>query len=179
MHDGPSKGKTKADPRRKRMVLARSLPYTTETLEEMDARLEHIAGRLVDCIEAGDWEYPFAYWTRRLQKSVYLEASPSSCHKLIPLYCHPHSWIGLRYPMKKKMRVRLGALFYELAVMPGLDPQAMGIAADMVRSLLKSVELSSNHRQNVAENCKFNGIDHKSSYRSKIYVCHGGRFTTC
>ena len=41
--------------------------------------------------------------------------------------------------MKKRMRVRLGALFYELAVMPGLDPQAMGIAADMVRSLLKSV----------------------------------------
>lgn len=43
--------------------------------------------------------------------------------------------------MKKKMRVRLGALFYQLAVMPGLDPQAMGIAAEMVRSLLKSVQL--------------------------------------
>ena len=56
-----------------------------------------------------------------------------------------HSWIGLRYPMKKRMRVRLGALFYELAVMPGLDPQAMGIAADMVRSLLKSVCPSYRH----------------------------------
>jgi hypothetical protein len=44
------------------------MPYTTETLEEMDARLEHIAGRLVDCIEAGDWDYSFAYWTRRLAR---------------------------------------------------------------------------------------------------------------
>ena len=39
------------------------------------------------------------------------------------------------------MRVRLGALFYELAVMPGLDPDAIGIASDMVRSLLKCVLL--------------------------------------
>jgi hypothetical protein len=47
----------------------------------------------------------------------------------------------MRYPMKKRMRVRLGALFYELAVMPGLDPDAIGIASDMVRALLKYVPL--------------------------------------
>ena len=51
------------------------------------------------------------------------------------------SWVHMRYPMKKRMRVRLGALFYELAVMPGLDPDAIGMASDMVRALLKYVIL--------------------------------------
>jgi hypothetical protein len=59
---------TKADPRLKRMVLSQSLPYKTETLDEMDARLEHIAGRLVDTIEAGDWDQPFQYWSARLME---------------------------------------------------------------------------------------------------------------
>jgi len=50
------------------MVLSQSLPYKTETLDEMDARLEHIAGRLVDTIEAGDWDQPFQYWSARLME---------------------------------------------------------------------------------------------------------------
>jgi proteasome activator subunit 4 len=60
--------KNEVDPRLNRMVLAKSLPYETESLEEMDARLEHIAARLVDCIEAGEWADAFPYWVRKLQK---------------------------------------------------------------------------------------------------------------
>lgn len=54
-----------------------------------------------------------------------------------------HSWISLRYPMKKSMRVNLAAMFYEFAVMPGVEPIAMGIAAEMVMSLLRCVTFPS------------------------------------
>lgn len=50
-----------------------------------------------------------------------------------------YSWMSLKYPMKKQLRVSLASMYYELAVMPGLDPAPMGTASNMVLSLLKWV----------------------------------------
>jgi proteasome activator subunit 4 len=49
----------------------------------------------------------------------------------------------LKYPMKKSMRIRLGSLYYELAVMPGLDAIVMTTAAGMASSLLRPKKLAS------------------------------------
>jgi proteasome activator subunit 4 len=43
--------------------------------------------------------------------------------------------------MKKAMRIHLASMFYELAVMPGLEPSVMSTAANMVMSLLKPRKL--------------------------------------
>lgn len=61
------------------MALANSLPYPVESLEEMDERLEHIAGRLADCIQAGEHEQAFQYWSRQLQK--YVERFGAICQR--------------------------------------------------------------------------------------------------
>lgn len=41
-------------PREEQLDYPESLPYETETLEEMDAKLEVIVRRLVDCVRAKD-----------------------------------------------------------------------------------------------------------------------------
>ncbi len=58
----------KPDPRLSRLTLQKCLPYEVETLAEMDERLEVIVARLLDCVEAREWDVGFALWSRRLTK---------------------------------------------------------------------------------------------------------------
>lgn len=44
----------KEKPREEQLEYQKSVPYETETLEEMDRRLEEILRRLVDCVRAKD-----------------------------------------------------------------------------------------------------------------------------
>lgn len=43
-----------------------SLPYEVETLAEMDDRLEHIACKLVECVQAREWNLGFRMWDAAL-----------------------------------------------------------------------------------------------------------------
>jgi hypothetical protein len=58
----------KPSPRLKHMQLPKCLPYETESLEEMDKRLEVIARRLLDSVKAGEWEVGFKGWCTRLRE---------------------------------------------------------------------------------------------------------------
>ncbi len=49
----------------------------------------------------------------------------------------------LKYPMKKSVRIHLASMYYELAVMPGLEPSVMSTAASMAMTLLKPRKLIS------------------------------------
>ena len=66
------------------MDLPKSMPYHVETLAEMDARLDFIMRRLVDCVEAKDFTVGFIAFNHRLE-----------------------CWLSLRYPMARKTRARL------------------------------------------------------------------------
>jgi hypothetical protein len=57
------------------------------------------------------------------------------------------SWISMRYPMKKSMRVHLGALFYEIATTPAFGPHANAVASGAVEVLLRYASRSSLCRQ--------------------------------
>lgn len=70
---------TKADPRIKRMKLAKCLPYEVETLEEMDQKLDYIITKLTVSIEARDWEFGFRTWLSRLTKYVQWVSVPLEC----------------------------------------------------------------------------------------------------
>lgn len=70
--------------REKFMDLPNSMPYPVESLAEMDARLDFIMGRLVDCVEAKDFTVGFIAFNHRLE-----------------------CWLSLRYPMARKTRARL------------------------------------------------------------------------
>lgn len=45
-------------------------------------------------------------------------------------------WLSLKYPMKRKIRAKLARLFYELAVMPGMDPRIIEAASATCVTLL-------------------------------------------
>jgi hypothetical protein len=70
----------KPDPRLRHMHLAKCLPYETESLEEMDTRLEFIVRRILDCVQAGDWSYGFTVWTKQLLKWVSSRGDSLSLH---------------------------------------------------------------------------------------------------
>lgn len=50
------------DDRRSCLGLPLSLPYEVESLEDMDARLEHIVTRLLECVKACEWSHGFRTW---------------------------------------------------------------------------------------------------------------------
>jgi proteasome activator subunit 4 len=47
-----------------------------------------------------------------------------------------HSWLLMRYPMPKSTRAKLVKLYYELCLLPGIDPRLMRVWTDIVAQLL-------------------------------------------
>lgn len=92
-----------------------SLPYTCETLEEFDARLDHIIRRLIDCVRTKDYDIGLVQWNHRLQ-----------------------CLLSLKYPILRKTRARLARLYYELAVLPGLNTRCIELAANMCMTLIEN-----------------------------------------
>ena len=107
-------GGARATARSERLQYPRSLPYACETLEEIDARLEAIAGKLLDCVAAEDLDVGLVAWTQQLR-----------------------SVLALKYPMQRRLRARLARFFYELAVTPSLDVHMVELAARMCIQLLR------------------------------------------
>ncbi|KAH9964279.1 hypothetical protein BC827DRAFT_1190239 [Russula dissimulans] len=89
-----------------------SLPYNAESEKDMQARLELILGRIIICAEAKNW-LVLATWDGVLQ-----------------------CWLLMRYPMPVRIRAKLVRLYYELCVIPGVEPRLIRNWADMLSRLL-------------------------------------------
>ena len=107
--------KPKGENRHLQLDYPHALPYACETLEEFDARLDHIIRRLVDCVRTKDYDIGLVQWNHRLQ-----------------------CLLSLKYPLLRKTRARLARLYYELAVLPGLNTRCIELAANMCMTLIEN-----------------------------------------
>ncbi|KPV77183.1 uncharacterized protein RHOBADRAFT_25084 [Rhodotorula graminis WP1] len=88
----------------------------------MDAKLDEIVRRLVDCVRAKDYDVGFVQWNHRLE-----------------------CWLSLKYPIKRELRAKLARLYFELSVLPGLDARLVDIAVNQAIVLLepkKKIDIS-------------------------------------
>ncbi len=107
--------KAKGENRHLQLDYPQSLPYVCESIEEFDARLDHIIRRLVDCVRTKDYDIGLIQWNHRLQ-----------------------CLLALKYPILRKTRARLARLYYELAVLPGLNTRCVELAANMCITLIEN-----------------------------------------
>ncbi|KAA1108304.1 hypothetical protein PGT21_007552 [Puccinia graminis f. sp. tritici] len=91
------------------------MPYPIESLEQMDTHLELIIQHLLEAAQAKDFELAFNYWQQVLEK-----------------------WLDFRYPIKRRLRARLAALYYNLTVSPGMEPDCVARMAKLLIILIKS-----------------------------------------
>ncbi|KAI0275116.1 hypothetical protein BC834DRAFT_851157 [Gloeopeniophorella convolvens] len=89
-----------------------SLPYDAESEERMQEQLQFIVGRIIVCAEAKNWLI-LATWDGVLQ-----------------------CWLLMRYPMPVQIRAKLVRLYYELCLLPGIEPRVIRSWADMFSRLL-------------------------------------------
>ncbi|KAF8807254.1 hypothetical protein BYT27DRAFT_7189352 [Phlegmacium glaucopus] len=89
-----------------------SLPYECETVEEMQASLEEIVQKIYICARTKNW-LVLSTWDGMLQ-----------------------CWLLMRYPMQKSTRAKLVRLYYELCLVPGLEPRVLRSWADMLSRLV-------------------------------------------
>ena len=106
-----------------------SLPYNAESEEDMQARLEFILGRIIICAEAKNW-LVLTTWDGVLQWCA-LAVQP-----VTPNLTDNCSWLLMRYPMPIRIRAKLARLYYELCILPGIEPRLIRSWADMFSRLL-------------------------------------------
>ncbi|KAG1755009.1 uncharacterized protein EDB91DRAFT_1096702 [Suillus paluster] len=91
-----------------------SLPYECESIDVMQAKLEHIVGKLIICAESKNW-LVLTTWDAILQ-----------------------CWLQMRYPMMTSIRAKLVRFYYELCLLPGIEVRIIRSWADMLYRLLGS-----------------------------------------
>ncbi|ETW87560.1 hypothetical protein HETIRDRAFT_469691 [Heterobasidion irregulare TC 32-1] len=89
-----------------------SVPYQCESPEEMDEKLQVIIGKIGVCAETKNW-LVLSSWNGAL-----------------------HCWLLMRYPISKPLRARLCRLYYELCLLPGIEPRVIHSWVDMLARLL-------------------------------------------
>jgi len=89
-----------------------SIPYPCEDVRTMQSQLEYIVGKITICAKTKNWVV-LATWDTMLQ-----------------------SWLLLRYPMHTSTRAKLARLYYELCLVPGLEPRVIRSWADMLSRLI-------------------------------------------
>ncbi|KAF8971500.1 armadillo-type protein [Flammula alnicola] len=89
-----------------------ALPYECETVEDMQDRLEQIVQKIYTCAKSQNW-LVLSTWDGMLQ-----------------------CWLLMRYPMAKTTRAKLVRLYYELCLVPGVEPRVLRSWADMLSRLL-------------------------------------------
>ncbi|KAH8835430.1 hypothetical protein DL96DRAFT_1675460 [Flagelloscypha sp. PMI_526] len=92
----------------------RTVPYPCETVEEMHKQLGKIVGKIFVCVASKNWPL-LTTWDGSLQ-----------------------CWIELKYPIPKSTRVKLVKMYYELALLPGLEARLTRSWADMLSRLLSN-----------------------------------------
>jgi proteasome activator subunit 4 len=112
-------------------IYLNSVPYECETLEEMQAKLEHMVGKIMICAHAKNWLL-LTTWDGLLQWRV-------SIFRIRPtMLTYIFSWLLMRYPMPRATRAKLVRLYYELCLVPGLEPRVIRNWADMLSRLLSN-----------------------------------------
>ncbi|KAG6817600.1 hypothetical protein H0H87_006228 [Tephrocybe sp. NHM501043] len=91
-----------------------SVPYATESVDEMHQKLEEIVGKIFIAAKTQNWLI-LSTWDGMLQ-----------------------CWLLMRYPMSKSTRAKLVRLYYELSLVPGLEPRVIRSWTDMLSRLLAS-----------------------------------------
>ncbi|KAF8898414.1 hypothetical protein BD779DRAFT_1607229 [Infundibulicybe gibba] len=91
-----------------------SVPYECESFEEMQAKLEDIVGKIYICAKAKNW-LVLSSWDGMLQ-----------------------CWLGMRYPIAKSLRAKLARLYYELCLLPGIEPRVIRSWAEVLARLLSN-----------------------------------------
>lgn len=108
-----------------------SLPYECEPIEDMQSKLEYIVGKITICAKSKNWLVLTTWdgalqWYANSQKHIHLNTDTAI------------SWLLLRYPIPKTTRAKLARLYYELCVLPGLEPRVIRSWADMLSRLLSN-----------------------------------------
>ncbi|KAF8887958.1 hypothetical protein CPB84DRAFT_1816581 [Gymnopilus junonius] len=94
---------------------AKSLPYSIEPYSKMMELLDFVLTRLVQTVEAKDFDVGFLQWDSMLTY-----------------------WCMLKYPIPKDRRIRLAKLYYILSLTPGLPTQIVATCADGFKVLTRS-----------------------------------------
>ncbi|TFK57500.1 ARM repeat-containing protein [Heliocybe sulcata] len=92
----------------------KSVPYECEAVEDMQAKLEYIVGRIAVCAKTKNW-LVLTTWDGMLQ-----------------------CWLLMRYPISKVLRAKIVRLYYELCLLPGIEPRVIRSWADMLSRLLSN-----------------------------------------
>ncbi|KAG6910596.1 hypothetical protein DXG01_009547 [Tephrocybe rancida] len=100
---------------RKLEAYASSLPYAIEPCDKMIKLLDFIILRIVQCVEAKDYDVGLNQWDSMLTY-----------------------WCILKYPMPKDRRVRLAKLYFLVSTIPGMSINAVATCADAFCNLTKS-----------------------------------------
>ncbi|TFK57485.1 hypothetical protein OE88DRAFT_1651225 [Heliocybe sulcata] len=94
---------------------AESLPYSVEPNAKMQDMLDFIVARIVQCVEAKDYDPGFLQWDSMLTY-----------------------WSMLKYPMSKEKRVALARLYYHMSATPGMPTHVVATCVDGFRALTRS-----------------------------------------
>lgn len=113
-------------------IYLNSLPYECESTEEMQEKLEQIVGKIFVCAKAKNW-LVLSTWDGMLQWYYQLHVLVSI--GLSNVYFR-NSWLLMRYPMQKSTRAKLVRLYYELCLLPGMEPRVIRSWSDMLNRLL-------------------------------------------
>lgn len=93
------------------------LPFDVEEEEQREAALRGILKQLYIAIKADDFSPGALHWTRELQ-----------------------AWLTLKFEMTRELRAKLAALYYSLALAPGLDSNTADRFLRMVLTLTRYVQ---------------------------------------
>jgi len=102
--------------------LATSLPYSIEPNSRMQSMLAFICKRIVQAVDAKDYDPGFLQWDSMLTY-----------------------WSYLRYPIPKETRILLVKLYYHLAAAPGMPLHIVATCADALETLTRSKKKLSVH----------------------------------
>ncbi|RDB28522.1 Proteasome activator complex subunit 4 [Hypsizygus marmoreus] len=100
---------------RKLKAYAKSLPYGIEPCSKMMDMLDFIILRIVQCVEAKDYEIGLMQWDSMLTY-----------------------WSMLKYPIPKDKRIKLAKMYFHLSTVPGMSTQVVATCADALQRLTKS-----------------------------------------
>ncbi|TFY83738.1 hypothetical protein EWM64_g268 [Hericium alpestre] len=91
---------------------AQALPYSIESNSKMQEMLDFILTRIVQCLEAKDYDPGFLQWDSMLTY-----------------------WSYLKYPIFKEKRMRLVELYYHVCTTPGMPLHVVATCSDALETL--------------------------------------------
>ncbi|THH19718.1 hypothetical protein EW146_g1513 [Bondarzewia mesenterica] len=94
---------------------AKALPYSIETNSRMQQMLDFICTRIVQCVEAKDYDPGLLQWDSMLTY-----------------------WYYLKYPIPKEKRMRIVLLYYSICTAPGMPLHIVATCTDALEVLTRS-----------------------------------------